>query len=1182
MLHSTHFKDRPAIQQYLKDGIFKCPCCKFSTEDNYKLSYHIDNHFKHAVHHAEYDICKCNLQCRSAAHYHCLYCNQTIIRKDHFTTHLNICSSKTPLSSSASPHQLASSISTTSAPPSPAASPHQLSSSIATTSAPPSPAAFLVPSSAPPHKRRKKESVMCPHCAMTMNRRNVRLHIERKHKPKGVDITATKHLKSQAIDYKNGIFAVVKSFLGPNTPIHVVKRTWGKEQSTKCENPSLTEDVLQEMVSEKWFGEDKKERCLKRQREATDAGTPLSCKLSICNPSTKRFISIYEPTVSYYSRLGRIMVTFDTKQISWHCPCARPRQSCLHKYIAKWHLFQFERALFQRTQSVEEELVQNRFPTEVEGGEEEEEEGGHYPPEGDVLEKMVQYIYHHKRMPSVLDTNVVMSENFPRLYTPAETFCTECSEAALLGEPELITTKGRILTVTGVIEGISLFRKQCNTCGMMYRYQEWSDGVYNFDDKTLLSLHLCLFLRNSLQTHQAVSRTIEVLERTYGQTYPSKNRILHAYLAFEALCDHEYTYACVSCGHNPVCVVMDLHKKGVFNMPVSNIDKPPEGFDGNVNIEDFWDKVSMEMISRGFVPSNKANPFIVRPSYKFWAPWIGPHTRRGSVVLNTEDRKIHSPHSAKEEVELTVTEDRLKDELLKLKMEAVRSLCRHCGIDPKGSRLDLIIRLQTEMKNRASYDKVFSHVWGASGGWAVVTCPCAVVYAVKFNLRAESPRDFIDLLLSMKHFPNITLYDFARGLATHANTRLPGTFRPHDGRLLEPTLTNISLASSGQVKANLPWLAQKKEVPDFNGHPITGSSERYALYDRFHEANTKDARDVLRRVDLAQELCGWLNSQCAEQLFSGMRKNNYFLNMMTPSSHVFLMRNILHHYNTAKNLATIENMKKMLGVGYDIGFNSYGQTVLAGINEAQDPTTTADEGQGPAMATDQVPNTGTTEAPVLDLSVCRPDCWGLPHLRHLLARSGIPESQVDYVLDARRSPTEIIGTIGTTNLRRKDFQSLGLQQNLEATIANCCMELICDMAWWKKKDVYAADAYVVATWHAPSFQDPFLNLPADAASKDLLIFPVWKPGHWFLCDPPGQAYSNDCGVFMVMYALYMALGWRFDFGQDDMPWIRRWWCHSMLANMALAANINDTALPSNVLPAEDLESNIQRMGDINP
>ncbi|XP_073714112.1 HMG domain-containing protein 3-like [Misgurnus anguillicaudatus] len=140
---------------------------------------------------------------------------------------------------------------------------------------------------------------------------------------------------------------------------------------------------------------------------------------------------------------------------------------------------------------------------------------------------------------------------------------------------------------------------------------------------------------------------------------------------------------------------------------------------------------------------------------------------------------VHSPYSGKEASEFIITEDRLTDELLKIKMEAVRFLCRQCGIDLKGSRMDLVGRLQQEMKNRARYDKVFSQIWGASGGWAVVTCPCAVVYGVKFNIRAESPRDFTDLLFSMKHFPNISLYDFARGLATHTNIRKPETFHPY-------------------------------------------------------------------------------------------------------------------------------------------------------------------------------------------------------------------------------------------------------------------------------------------------------------------------------------------------------------------------------------------------------------------
>ncbi|KAK0155944.1 HMG domain-containing protein 3 [Merluccius polli] len=336
-------------------------------------------------------------------------------------------------------------------------------------------------------------------------------------------------------------------------------------------------------------------------------------------------------------------------------------------------------------------------------------------------------------------------------------------------------------------------------------------------------------------------------------------------------------------------------------MPVSSIEQPSPDYDGKVNVEEFWESVSLEMVSRGLVPSNRQNPFVVQPSFHNWAPWIGPQTRGSDVVLNTEYNKIHQSRHPNEAAEFLITEERLTDEILKLKavvpklcaaahwcaMEAVRSLCKECGIDSKGSRMDLVMRLRKEMQDRSTYDKVFSKVWGASGGWAVFTCPCAIVYGVKFNLRAESPRDFSDLLLSMKHFPNVTLYYFARGLATHTNIREPESlpFSPHEGRLMDATEENIRLASAGHVKVSLPWLASKKPVPDEGGHPLTGSSEHYALYDRFHEANIKDKKDVLRKIELVPELCGWVNSQCAEQLFSGMRKNNHFLNMMTSSSH---------------------------------------------------------------------------------------------------------------------------------------------------------------------------------------------------------------------------------------------------------------------------------------------------------
>lgn len=202
------------------------------------------------------------------------------------------------------------------------------------------------------------------------------------------------------------------------------------------------------------------------------------------------------------------------------------------------------------------------------------------------------------------------------------------------------------------------------------------------------------------------------------------------------------------------------------------------------------------------------------------------------------------------------------------------------------------------------------------------------MYSIKCNIRAESPRDFADMLLSWKHMPNVIIYDFARGLATHMNLREPESlpFKPFEGRLSPPTPDNIAKAKDGKLKVSLPWLNCKKMIPDPEGHPVTGSAEHYALYDRFHEDNTKDPRDVLRKLCTVPQLAGKVNSQVAEQLFSRMKKNNYFLNMALPSTHLFLMRNIIHHHNTYRNEQRLGNIKRAFG--NDVTMNRHSQAVL--------------------------------------------------------------------------------------------------------------------------------------------------------------------------------------------------------------------------------------------------------------
>ncbi|XP_051775983.1 uncharacterized protein LOC127526048 [Erpetoichthys calabaricus] len=185
-----------------------------------------------------------------------------------------------------------------------------------------------------------------------------------------------------------------------------------------------------------------------------------------------------------------------------------------------------------------------------------------------------------------------------------------------------------------------------------------------------MSIHLCLFLRNSIQSHTAVERVISSLEKTNEVPYPSHNAILHAYLHFEAVMSHDYNFSCVHCGHHPPIVIMDLHKKGVFKMAASDVKEPPPDFKGEVDMEDYWKSVEREILGRGFVKCNRDSPFVILPSYHQWAPWIGPQTRAGHIVANTEYAKVHVSNKSQDERDMDITEERLTNEVMNLKSSA--------------------------------------------------------------------------------------------------------------------------------------------------------------------------------------------------------------------------------------------------------------------------------------------------------------------------------------------------------------------------------------------------------------------------------------------------------------------------------------------------------------------------------
>lgn len=198
-----------------------------------------------------------------------------------------------------------------------------------------------------------------------------------------------------------------------------------------------------------------------------------------------------------------------------------------------------------------------------------------------------------------------------------------------------------------------------------------------------------------------------------------------------------------------------------------------------------------------------------------------------------------------------------------------------------------------------------------SGGWLSASCPHNIVYAVKFVLRAEGPRDYIDILLSMEHQPTIVIVDMAHMVVAHGKHRKPGMFAPFDGRLVEATTENIEKAEANRLNVEMPWITDgwnEQPMPinrdhqyTIAPHPITGQFDHYCLFDTFHEGNTTQRKEVLRRTKFVPQLSGLINTQAEEQLYSAYTRDCYFMDRMSSTNHIFILRSNLDIRNERLN-----------------------------------------------------------------------------------------------------------------------------------------------------------------------------------------------------------------------------------------------------------------------------------------
>ncbi|XP_059186901.1 uncharacterized protein LOC131969739 isoform X2 [Centropristis striata] len=473
--------------------------------------------------------------------------------------------------------------------------------------------------------------IKCPMCNLYLLKQNLRLHKLRKHFCQSIsekNITTKDNLRSQCIDSHNGIYAVAKSYKATAIPVHVRKKSGSMHKMACEEDPcdvvldvrkksgltysqcphlqsvdfcfshakreDLKPAVLEEMVSSKLIGKDMAAKCLNHQEQATQNKAPVVTLVNLGGYHCL-YLSVFEPKVSQYSMLGRLFVTYTLKRGLWHCRCSQGRMTCIHKSLAKWYLFQTNRELYSSNAKhdigLELSDVMEDSPGETST---EDLTETVYPLRDDGLKQTAKYIYNNKKLPSTLPEEIPQCESeidFPKHLVPVQTVCQECPGHVSLTEPILITNKARVITLTGVMEENSTFVKNCPDCGLVYRYQEWSEGLHNYNDHIILSLPLCKLLQNSIKNDTVVDGVVEVLERTVGVKSPQSMEVLQAYVHFEALTSHD----CQS------GVMMDLYQKGLFNMAGIEIQGLPEIFTGEVNAEEFWDSACMEIIASSLV-----------------------------------------------------------------------------------------------------------------------------------------------------------------------------------------------------------------------------------------------------------------------------------------------------------------------------------------------------------------------------------------------------------------------------------------------------------------------------------------------------------------------------------------------------------------------------------------------------
>ena len=178
------------------------------------------------------------------------------------------------------------------------------------------------------------------------------------------------------------------------------------------------------------------------------------------------------------------------------------------------------------------------------------------------------------------------------------------------------------------------------------------------------------------------------------------------------------------------------------------------------------------------------------------------------MVVNTELHKLKKPDYS--QIVHGDTEDLTEDMLTYLRCIGSKKdlidLAEDCNMNVKGlNKRSIIVMLEVVIKSGQNCEKLLDKFVGKSGGFTLAMCTHGIVYGMKWLLAHESPRDFVDILVSMKYPPTICVADIPRRFVEHAQSRQKKAyFHPNEGMAAANTKENRESAINKGLVVEMP------------------------------------------------------------------------------------------------------------------------------------------------------------------------------------------------------------------------------------------------------------------------------------------------------------------------------------------------------------------------------------------